>query len=516
MTPTQERTDPRQYLAALWRGKWAFLACVLVLPAAAYAFSVSLTKSYEATAIIQVDPEIVDTTLFNEGTPTATGTVEEAVGFITTTRVAEEAAEGLPDPPADPASLLDQIAVTGDETTSFIAIVATDGDPQRAADIANAFAETTIDRRSRTAVRRVNRTVAAIQRNLELLDEDDDEGREQLSEQLQRLRALRAAQGDNGSIVEPATIPDEAVSPTPVRNTILAAIVAVLLGFALVGLLDRLDRKVRKPAEIEELLDAPLLTIVPKSAFPGQASSPGVLEAFQTLRTSLTYFNVDRKISTVVVTSGLTGEGKTTVSAGLARAAARTGRTVIAVDCDLRKGRLGARMGIPPGPGLGDVLVGERSLDDVLVAPPGDHESLRVLPAGPTPPNPSELIGSQRMRDLLEELAQRADLVVIDTPPLLIVSDVIPLLESTSGSVLVGRIDDTTRDGLTRLRQILSTAGGTVLGVVVTGAAAGGLYEYDDGSYHGASTLQEGGDDEDLNVVPAANGKAGRRLTGRS
>ena len=122
------------------------------------------------------------------------------------------------------------------------------------------------------------------------------------------------------------------------------------------------------------------------------------------------------------------------------------------------------------------MLVGERNLDDVMLDVPVRGGRLRVLPAGPPPPNPSELIGSERMRVLLAELCDAADLVVLDTPPVLVISDAIPLLEQASGVVVVGRLNETTRDGMRRLCTVITNAGGAILGVVATGAKRGGLY----------------------------------------
>ncbi len=476
-----------QLLAVLRRGKWWFLACVLILPTLIYFYSERLPKTYTAATTVAVGSSLIDTSLFNEQTRPAINSIARVARLTSTSVVAREAAQRyLQNPPPNPSSLLGQITVSADQETELITITAVDAQPGRAADIANAFGQTLVGRRKRAAIDQVSRAVSTVKDNLDRLPRSDPEGRRQLSQELQRLRAVRAAQGNNSSIIEPAVAPGAASSPNPRRNATLAFIVAVLLGLALVTLIDRLDRRIREPGEMEDLLGAPLLATVPRDAFPGQKPSPSAFEAFGTLRTSLTYFNIDRRLKTVVITSGFKEDGKTTVTAGLVLAAARTGRKVIAVDTDLRRGQLASRLGVTAEYGLSDVLVGERSVFSALIEVPGSMGLLRVLPAGPVPPNPSELIGSQQMRELLETLAGLADLVVIDTSPLLIVSDAIPLLEQTSGTVVVGRLNQSTRDGLRRLRQILVTARSTVLGVVATNAKPGSTsrdgYGYE--SYH--------------------------------
>lgn len=464
-------------MRAFWRAKFLFLGSLVALPVAAYLLSSRLPETYEASTILQVGATTIDTTLFQESAP-PTGSTAQAVRLMQTSGVAREAARNMDDPPSDPRTLLSKVQISGDDSTSFVTLVAREGDPRRAADIANSFAEAVVATRTKAAVQRVTKAVSTIEDNIENLPASDRDGRRQLSQQLQRLRALRAAQGSNTTVIEPATVPSAAISPNPERNATIAAVVGALLGLLLVAFADRLDRRVRHPNEIEATIGAPLLAIVPETAFPGNPPSPHVKESFQTLRTSLTYFNVDQPITSVIVTSALKEDGKTTVATNLAAAMARTGKQVLLVDTDLRRPQVGERMGIEAEFGLGAVLAGERTLDEAIKVVDVGNGTVRVLPAGPPPPNPSELIASQRMRSLLVELAERFELVVIDSTPLLPVSDAIPLLDQASGTVVVGRVHRTTREALTRLRHVLTTAQAHVLGVVATGAAGQGLYEY--------------------------------------
>jgi receptor protein-tyrosine kinase len=256
----------------------------------------------------------------------------------------------------------------------------------------------------------------------------------------------------------------------------VAFILSLLIAAALVPLLDALDRRLRSPEEMEDLGDAPLLGSIPEDAFPGKGSGPLVHEAFQTLRAGLTYFNIDRTVSTVLVASPARGDGKTTVAANLARALAEDGKDVIAVDCDLRRPQLARRLGVGEEVnfGLDSVLIDKRQIDDALVEVEVEGGTLRVMPGG-APPNPSVLLGSDRMRSVLAELREEADMVIIDTPPLLAVSDAIPLQEQVSGTVLVARVDQTTRDSIRKSISFIATAGGNLLGFVATGVQLGGV-----------------------------------------
>jgi Mrp family chromosome partitioning ATPase len=249
-----------------------------------------------------------------------------------------------------------------------------------------------------------------------------------------------------------------------------------------------------------------LLAVIPRGAFSPDTVSPQHDEAFHMLRAALQYFNVDRPLSTILISSPVKGDGKTTVATRLVIAAAQAGRDVILIDADLRRPQTATRLHVggevvAPGHGLAGVLTGQLSLAEALVdvsieKPSEDGEDepaaprmpggrLRLLPAGGTPPNPSELLASQRMRDLLEQVAGMAELVIVDTDPLLSVSDSLPLLDAVSGVVLIARLNTTSRDAVARLQKTIAQTGGNVLGVVATGAVSGlyGGYGYGYGYY---------------------------------
>ncbi len=200
-------------------------------------------------------------------------------------------------------------------------------------------------------------------------------------------------------------------------------------------------------------------------------------EAFQTLRATLTYFNVDRKLKSVMVTSASHGEGKTTVATNLAVVMAEDGRDIILIDGDMRHPKANERLSVGSASGLDSVLMGERSVEDALIdLEVAGSGRLRLLPGGQGASNPAVLFGSARMHQLLDELGEQADLVLLDTPPILTVSDAIPLLEKVSGVVLIARMDYSTRDAVTRMAQIIENARGTLLGVVATATRVGALY----------------------------------------
>ena len=332
--------------------------------------------------------------------------------------------------------------------------------------------------RKRQGIRRVDAAIANVQKELDDLPAKEIVQREQLSENLQGLRTLRAAQGQNAQVIQPATPPASPVSPNPKRNALLAFVVALLIGACAVALAERLDRRLHDPRDLERLTGTPLLAQVPGSAFPGAAPDPQLPIVFQTLRDSLTYFNLDVPLTSLLVMSPIKGDGKTSVATNLAVAYARAGKRVILLDADLRSPQVAARMGGESTPGLSEVLTGGAQTEEALqeIEPFGSY--LRILAGGSLPPNPSEMLGSARMTSVLADLADLCDLVLIDTAPLLVVSDAFPLLDQVAGIVGVARLEQTSRDAIERAIAVSDKAGGRVLGMVATGGKQGESYGY--------------------------------------
>lgn len=219
------------------------------------------------------------------------------------------------------------------------------------------------------------------------------------------------------------------------------------------------------------MADAPssLVTVV-------QPRSP-VSEAYRQLRTNIQFYSLDRSIQTLLVTSASPEDGKSTTLANLAVTFAETGRTAIAVDCDLRRPSLHRLFGLPNEAGLTTVIREEKTLNDVVLSTDVPH--LRVLPSGPLPPNPSELLGSQRMERVVDSLRGAADVVLFDSPPTISVTDAAVLGAKMDGVLLVVSVGKTKRDHVTRAKQLLERVNAKVLGVVLNNVKFdGSLYRY--------------------------------------
>jgi capsular exopolysaccharide synthesis family protein len=465
--------DLRAYARILWRRKWIFLAPVVVVPVVVYLISASATKVYRASVLMNVSAAPVGTSLINEpnGIP-STQSVAIAAQLIRTSAVAQAAARRMPPPRPSPGAILSSISVSVDPNTLFLTVTASASSPTQAAAIANAFGTAVSATQTMRAIRVIDAQIARLSGQIASLPKGALAARAQLTGQIQRLQVLRDAQGSNAQVIEAAGPPSAPVSPKPRRDALLGLVVGVLLGIALVAAAESLDRRIRQAEDIERQLGLPVLTSVPSSSFGHSLDNLMTIEAFRNLRANLEFFNVDRDIRTLVVTSGREGEGKTLVAVNLAQAYALGGSDVILVDADLRRPKIASKLEMPASKGLGAALVGQATLDEVLYEkePEIDHNGrLRVLPAGDLPPNPAELLRSQRMHRLIEELSTMCDLVVIDTSPLLAVSDALPLLDRVSGTLLVTRLGVIRRDDLLRLRKLLDAAQSLVVGTVVTG-----------------------------------------------
>lgn len=274
------------------------------------------------------------------------------------------------------------------------------------------------------------------------------------------------------SVVTPATAPANPSAPATSLNLVLGLIVGLGLGVGFAVLRASLDTAVRGESDLRQITDAPILggisfdSDAPKRPLLTQvpAQSPRA-ESFRQIRTNLQFANVGHKPGAVLVTSSLPGEGKTTTATNLAIAIAEGGKNVLLVDADLRRPKVDDYLGLDRNAGLTTALIGAADVND-LVQPWGEH-GLYVLTSGQIPPNPSELLGSPAMRDLIERLESAFDAVIIDAPPLLPVTDAAVLAQQVSGVVLVIGSSRVKAPDLRKSLSALEMVKGDILGVVL-------------------------------------------------
>ncbi len=270
--------------------------------------------------------------------------------------------------------------------------------------------------------------------------------------------------------LEDATLPTSPVSPNLWVNLGIGALVGLVVGYLIAFLRKSVDNRIRHVSDIEELIGSRALGVIPKASEIGKQRQRGTTdlgvasEAMRQLRTNLRYVDVDNPPQSIVVTSSHAGEGKSTIASNLARVMAAAGQPVILIDCDLRRPMQARIFNLDGDVGLTQVLAGEVAIEDALVAT--ERRLLQVLPAGRIPPNPSELLGSKRMAALIKALS-RDNLVILDAPPILPVTDAGLLTAASDGALLVIRVGRTFKEHVKMANKVLEQVNGRLLGTVL-------------------------------------------------
>jgi capsular exopolysaccharide synthesis family protein len=277
-------------------------------------------------------------------------------------------------------------------------------------------------------------------------------------------------------LLDSAVLPTIPISPKPKSDQLLGLILGLVAGIVLIAALEALDRTIKTSAQGEAAFDSPLLALIPRSRSRGAAqrlsgNDTGAQgEPYRALRTAVQFTDPDITVRTILVTSASPGDGKTTTTSNLALALAASGERVVVVDADLRRATLAGVFGLEHAVGLSSLVLRTVELDDTLQEwAPG----VTILPSGrPLPPNPSELLGSHFMSQLLDDLSARFDIVLIDTPPVLPVTDAVALATQVDAVLLVARHGKTQRGPAAEARRRLEAVGANVIGFVLNAVPA--------------------------------------------
>ena len=503
MDTEQTNLSIEQILGILRRRAGWILLCFVLVAGAVYGLSKHQTKKYTATASLvfnnsQTNQQAAGLQAVTSGSsqPAQQSTnvklvqagdmAEKTAILIAHAKGATPLARAL-----TPEQIEANLSVSAQGESNFVGVSVTATSPQLAADIANTYTEEFVYEQQNSnhayyasALKLVNKQLAALSPKERL-----GTAGLALQDRAQSLGVLAELKNGSVQVAKAAKVPTSPSSPKTLQDTALGGVLGILVGLCLAFLLERLDRRIREPKDLEAIYGLPLLGIVPeskalsRSARGGGGETRAVLppaeaESFQLIRAHLRYFNVDRQVHTLLVASAAPGDGKTTIARHLAAAAARVGSRVLLLEADLRRPTLAQRLDVQSGPGLADVLIGAVPLGEAtqaieLEAPSGASvrgRAFDVLVAGAAlPPNPGELIESRAMETVLERTKSTYDLVVIDTPPLTAVSDAFPLLGKVDGVVIVGRVGRNRRDVAERLHETLAGAGAPLLGVIANG-----------------------------------------------
>lgn len=417
------------------------------------------------------------------------------------------------------ASLKRMVEVTTEKAADIINITATGPDAAETADVANSFARQFVAFRQETDRQILQKARTQIEAQLAAMTPEDQASTRglTLSQKAEELSVLESMQTGGFALAQDATVPSSPFSPSTYLNAAIALIIGILAGLVLILLLHVLDRRIKDEETVEREFGAPVIASVPRvgrrwntargkrSRTAVGFSGPGlpVLEAFRTLRSNLKFFEIEHELNTLLVTSSLPGEGKTNSAINLALSLSLSGSRVILLDADLRRPMIGQYLELRSSPGLTNVLAGSEWISDVvqtvdtskLVTAHGDDprsntvgpiakKNLLCVASGPVPPNPSELLSSPRTNDVIAQLAKLCDYLVIDGPPLLLVSDALELAGKVGGVIVVARLYSTKLEDAKAARESLSRVGITPLGVVVTDARKARKYYREYGGYY--------------------------------
>jgi succinoglycan biosynthesis transport protein ExoP len=489
--------DGSWYLTALARRWWMIVLAAVIAAGVGYILGSRQTKKYTATAALQLtstsqlDPFLAGAqqVVAPSVDPTRLAATEAALLSLPT--VAQYTAQRLHIPAG---RVVSDVSVGSDVTSDVVPITATDPSPRLAAAIANTYVYEYIQFRKQIAVHTLQDANHLISVKLAAIPASQQGGpiAQKLITEQNQIQILTAAQTGDAAQVEFASPPSTPSSPNPKRDAILGLLLGILLGSGLIAVLERRDRRVKSPEEVEQVYGIPVIGMIPESAVlrSGGVPTPRDEEAFLMIRAQLRYFDVDRDIQVVMVSSAETGEGKTMVSLNLARAAARAdGKRALLIESDMRRPTLTRLVGRESVAGLAELLSHSQDLHaglrELVVTPDQVVHSERpvhldILLAGSVPPNPAELLESRRMIELLDAAASMYDIVVIDTPPIGVVSDAIPLAHQVDGVLLISRIGVSHRDQASRLMKRLRGLNAHILGVVVNSykPASGSRYGY--------------------------------------
>ena len=525
---TEFGTTPtlRSYLALARRRKWWIAIAALLGLAVSVALSVRQPDQYVATAQILVQPSGASTAPGGALSPVTPTDVQTDVQLLTSAQVERAVSQRLgTSPPASAAEIAQ---------TNVIAISAISRSPSRAALIANTYAKafvnlqqdaaikelTALELQLRTQIRTLGTRISnlhgqssAASKQLVLLNQQAV-----LREQLAQMQVSGAVTTGGVEIVTPALAPGSPSSPKPVQDGLLGLAAGLILGIGGAFLRDSFDDTLSSKEAAEQLSGAPVLALVPMITSWKKRKKPLVVsvsrplsppaEAYRSLRTSLQFIRQDHLLRTLVVTSPAAQEGKTSTVANLGIVFAQAGERVVLVSCDLRRPRLGQFFDLDEQAGLTTVLLGEQSLTDVVQQVPG-HDTLWLLGSGRLPPNPAELLNGSAARDMFAALRAEFDFVIIDSPPVLPVTDAALLSKDADGTLMVVASGQTKRIDLRRAAEKLGQVNATVIGALLNETTRQTGYGYGYGYAYGYAS-----DPRHASVPVPANGSAAMPANG--
>lgn len=521
-----DELELRDYLVVLRRRWVTVVATVVATVVVALAVSFLQTPVYEASATLllrSLGSEQIFAPESQTQARAGDSDVLTEIGVMESRSVRQAVAEELGRPV--------EVSIQADGDTDLVTISAESTEPAEAAQVANTYAEVYITTRRQqlvadlqTAIDQVQAKVTEIEGQLDDVDQplarldaaiaaaetpaeaqrlegqraqfeeegEDERGRieSQQAPYIAQLNQLQVAsnltQTGGAQIVGEAVEPTSPIRPTPLRNGALALVVGAILGVGLAFLREHLDDTIKTKDDLQQVtLGTSVLGLIPTvdtwkdptSSVVVSLSHPesAAAEAYRSLRTAVQFIGLDSPLKVIQFTSPNASEGKTTTLANLAVALARAGQRVVVVCCDLRRPRIHEFLGLERDPGFTSVLLGETPFSEALQAVQGEGDCA-LLAAGTSPPNPSELLSSRRTEEVITMLKNECDVVLLDTPPVLPVTDALVVSRLVDATIVVATAGRTTRKEMHRALELLHQVSAPVVGTVLNGVEPSAVY----------------------------------------
>jgi receptor protein-tyrosine kinase len=526
-------SDLRDFLRPIWRHRWLVAIVVAVTTVATYAYDEHKPDEFKSSTQIFLQASEVDQALFSLGGPVqGDRNIVNQASLLQTPSVARVVARRIGFN-GDPDVLLSSISVTPSTGSDFLVVTAVAGTAPRAAELANTFAAAFISLRAATTRAEVRRALGTARRQLATMPvtKTTSTSRDTLRTQISSLEAISALAPGGAKQVDTAVPASARSAPQPRRAALFGFALSLVLAMLAAYGLERLNRRVKHLEEVAPAYGVRVLAALPhlqgSTITRNNGDAPEIVPAFREavrgLRTNLRLASADKPLRSFLVTSAVPSEGKSTLVLNLALAYADSGLRVAVIECDLRIPSMAKLIAVKPSPGLTEVLAGECELaaavQRVEVGAPAvartavatgggvstgawasEPAALTVLTAGAPPADPSSLLATQRMTNIIESARADADIVILDTPPLLSVADALPLLGTVDATIVVARIGAINRAAGRRVREIIEhIPGASLLGVVANDVPPAEL----SGEYYGYGAGYAAGDER----TPAVNGQ---------
>jgi len=523
----------RDYLNVIARRKWIIIGVTLLVVAAALIFSLLQKPLYESRVTILADinraGESTTQALYSLAFGDPNTFIQTQAEIIKTRTMAravydrleyqyEEAEydrrEGkevyIPASLPSPKEILESVKVDRTQNTNVFQIIFTDHDPLLSRDVAQAYAEEYIKDRQLSAIKQISEARQEVWNRITELETQIQDIAQRvkqytkdtippeleaeasqavnlwatLYEKYMSLRIAEALEQRGLEIIEPAEA-GERVSPRTTRNAILALFLGLILGVGVAFLVDYLDVSLKTREDFEQYYGIPIIGEIAKfKGLPEEereviyftAPDSTAAEGFRNLRTNVQFLNLEGDTRLIMVTSASPVEGKTSVAVNLGAALSEMGKKVLVVEADLRRPVLDDYMLEKPSKGLTEVLSGTAGVEEAVISV--GNPDFHLMICGVKPPNPAEMVSSQAMRDLLERLRGEYDYVLVDSPPVLSVSDSVAMAPMVDGVILVASHGIAEREAARRTVELLSKVNARLLGLVINNVEAAGRYGY--------------------------------------